>query len=346
MHVVASDASYPVHVGADGAGRLSRAVAGRRVVPVASRSSVQHCGRLLAGADHVEPFVVADGEPAKSLAVVEELLVWFAHQRVTSGDVVVAVGGGALCDLVGFSSAVWRRGVPWIVVPTTVACAVDAGIGGKTAVNTAAGKNTAGCLWNPNAVVVDTASFDTLPAEVVADGLAEVVKVGCSHRPELIDRLLAGPGAVPGRWLDPVVSSAAGVAVEVASGRFGPGDNPDVLSVGHEIAHALETVSGFGGGHGAAVAVGLRFVHLLLAPEMYRVDPVVLDRVLTHCGLPLSAAAAGVDVPWESIRAELEHDKRMAGRLRFLVPLKSGTAWSADVGEAAAVDIWERLVRR
>jgi len=232
-----------------------------------------------------------------------------------------------------------------VVAPTTVACAVDAGIGGKTGVNTAAGKNTAGRMWDPDAVVCDPGCFATLPPAVVADGLAEVVKVGCSHDPGLLAAIAAGPGATSGGWLDPVVADAARVAVDVASGRYGPGDNPDVLSLGHEIAHALEALSGFSVGHGAAVAVGLRFCQRLLPAHAYRVPPAWLDRVLEHCGLPLTAAAAGLDVAWSAVLAEVAHDKRMAGRLRFLVALRSATVWSDDVDEAAAERLWERTLR-
>lgn len=118
-----------------------------------------------------------------------------------------------------------------------------------------------------------------------------------------------------------------------------------MLSLGHEIAHALEALSGFSVGHGAAVAVGLRFSQRLLAPDTYRVDPDQLDRVLAHVGLPLAAAQAGVDAPWNAVRAELAHDKRMAGRLRFLVTLQSGTAWTGNLDEVAVEAVWETLRR-
>jgi 3-dehydroquinate synthase len=232
------------------------------------------------------------------------------------------------------------------VIPTTVACAVDAGIGGKTAVNTKAGKNTAGRLWDPDGVICDPSCFATLPGPVLADGLAEVIKVGCSHDPGLIDAIISGPWPAAGHWLDPVVVGSAQVAVDVASGRYGPGDNPDVLSLGHEIAHALESLSEYRIGHGAAVSVGLRFSQNLLGPDTYRVTPESLDQVLSYCGLPLTARQAGFEADWPSVRAELTGDKRMAGRLRFLVALKEGTFWSDDIDEHLAEHMWDSKLRK
>lgn len=316
----------------------------RRAVFVASASTIARA-ELLART-FPESVVLAplpDGESAKTLGNVEELLAAFAAEHVSASDVVVAVGGGALTDLVGFVSAIWRRGVPWIVVPTTVACAVDAGIGGKTAVNTAAGKNTAGALWNPDGVVVHCEVFDSLSPALISDGVAEIVKVGCSHTPKLLDVVLSGPGPFPGEWLNTAVELAASVACDVASGRFGPGANRDVLSLGHEVAHALETLSNFSVPHGAAVAVGLRFVHQLAAADTYLVAPSHLDAVLKHCRLPLSAAEAGVDVCWADVRAELAHDKRMAGTLRFLFPGIDGVVWTDALPESDVAKVWESL---
>ncbi len=202
------------------------------------------------------------GEEAKQLPVVERL--WHELSLDRSGT-VVALGGGALTDTAGFAAAAYLRGVPWVSVPTTLVGQVDAGIGGKTAIDVPQGKNLVGAFHWPARVVIDEALLATLPERERRQGTAELVKT------ELI----------AGRPLDP----RGAAAVKAALCLRDPHDRAERrwLNLGHTFAHALEAGSGYGLSHGDAVALGLlaalrlsgrdtRPVEDALAPQPVRVD--------------------------------------------------------------------------
>ena len=140
-----------------------------------SRSSTARSTLARAGAIELE-----GGEEAKSLATLERLWRALAERELERGDVVVCAGGGSVTDVGGFAAATFRRGVPWLAVPSTLVGQVDAAIGGKTAINVAA-KNDVGAFWQPKAVLCDPALLETLPPREWAGGMAEVVKTGAAR---------------------------------------------------------------------------------------------------------------------------------------------------------------------
>ena len=137
----------------------------------------------------VVKFVIPHGESSKNAANYIALLNYLAEQSVTRTDCIVALGGGVPGDLAGFTAATYLRGVSFVQIPTTLLAMVDSSVGGKTAIDLDAGKNLAGAFYQPDLVLCDTDVLQSLPADVFADGCAEVIKYGIILDEELIDRL-------------------------------------------------------------------------------------------------------------------------------------------------------------
>lgn len=223
------------------------------------------------GARDVGQHEVPAGEAAKTAAVLERL---WAALRIGRDGSVVALGGGSTTDVVGFAAATHMRGVPWTAVPTTLVGQVDAGVGGKTAIDLPGAKNAVGAFHWPDCVVCDPGLLTTLPAEERRNGLAEVVKTG----------LLAGQPLWELREPEQVRACAAfktGICIRDPYDR-GPRNQ---LNLGHTFGHALEAAAGYALPHGRAVALGLlaalrlsgleeevRMVEEVLAPERAPVD--------------------------------------------------------------------------
>ena len=226
--------------------------------------------QLALGDRLVSTHEVPAGEDAKTASVVERL---WSELRLNRGGTIVALGGGCVTDVAGFAAATYLRGIPWVAVPTTLVGQVDAGIGGKTAIDLPEGKNLVGAFHWPVRTVIDPALLETLPERERREGLAEVVKTGLLAgeplwelpQPELVRRS---------------ASFKAGVCLR------DPHDQGErhILNLGHTFAHALEAAASYQGvTHGTAVALGLRaalrlsgrptdVVDELLAPKPVRVD--------------------------------------------------------------------------
>lgn len=274
---------------------------------------------------------VPAGERSKSAAQLVRLWNACAAGGLGRRDVVVALGGGVVGDLAGFAAATWLRGVRWIGVPTSLLAQVDSSVGGKTAVDLAAGKNLAGAFHQPALVVVDASLLRTLPARHVRAGLAEVVKMGfatdaglfrwCERRADALaardPRALAGAVA---RGL------AAKLRVVRADEREREGGPRTALNFGHTLAHALERVRAYRGVlHGEAVAVGMRAAAALseLEAGLGARDRARLLRVLDAIGL--RHRLRGVRA--RDLVAAMAHDKKRAGaRVRWVLTPRLGHA--------------------
>ncbi|MPZ25537.1 MAG: 3-dehydroquinate synthase [Micromonosporaceae bacterium] len=276
--------------------------------------------RLRAGGVEPLPVQVPDAEAGKTVAEAARCWDALGAAGFTRTDVVVGVGGGATTDLAGFVAAGWLRGVPWLAVPTSLLGMVDAAVGGKTGVNTAAGKNLVGAFHPPVGVLADLATLDTLPGPELVAGLAEVVKCGFIADPGILALVEADPAAATdpaGPVLRELVERAVRVKAEVVSADLREAGPREVLNYGHTLAHAIEQVAGYRTRHGEAVAVGLVFA-AALARLAGRLDPPTARRhasVLSGLGLPIRTAT-----PWPPLRAAMTVDKKARGpRLRFVV---------------------------
>ena len=270
-----------------------------------------------------ERITVPSGEAAKSSAVVDMLWERLGRMRMGRDGCVVAVGGGATTDLAGFAAATWLRGVPVVQVPTTLLAMVDAAVGGKTGIDTAAGKNLVGAFHSPSAVVCDVAALETLPVEELRAGLGEVVKCGLIADPVILDRVMADPAEAI-RWDSPVLAELVARSVAVKAAVVGKDlaetGLREILNYGHTYAHAVETATGYHWRHGEAVAVGCVFA-AEVAHRMKRLgsDALALHRqAFTAAGLPVSfPEGAG---RFEELLKIMRSDKKVrAGAIRMVV---------------------------
>jgi len=293
----------------------------------------------------VVSLTVGRGEASKLIATVTDLWDRFQALGLDRGDLVIAVGGGAALDSVGFAAATWARGVPWITVPTTILAMVDAAIGGKVAIDRAGAKNAVGAFHHPRAVVCSLEVLETLPAGSARDGLAEVVKAACLASPLLLDALEHSQPLGDGlpahlSWL---IEQA--VRVKAAYIAADPEDRAlrQSLNLGHTYAHGLEDASDYQISHGRAVAVGLLAasklgVSLGLTPAEL---PGRLQTALARMGLlePLPP------IEGDRVRAAIGLDKKSRGGTRaFVVPTAEGALLLSGIDlELALGPLWEVL---
>lgn len=201
--------------------------------------------------------VVPAGEESKSVAVLGELLEAFAEAHLTRTDLAVALGGGVIGDLTGFAAGCYLRGIRFVQIPTTLLAAVDASVGGKTAVNLAHGKNLAGLFHQPIGVYCDVDTLQTLPEHEIADGAAEAIKHGILDDPALFDIYENGNPAE--KYEEIIVRSVIYKSKIVMEDPNEKGVRK-MLNLGHTPAHAIERLSNFAISHGHAVAIGLAIV--------------------------------------------------------------------------------------
>ncbi|GMA39941.1 3-dehydroquinate synthase [Mobilicoccus caccae] len=265
--------------------------------------------------------VLPDAEAAKTIDVAAHLWGMLGRAGFTRGDVVVAVGGGAVTDLGGFVAATWLRGVPLINVPTTLLGMVDAAVGGKTGINTAEGKNLVGSFHPPAGVLCDLDVLATLPRADLAAGLAEVVKGGFIGDPVILDLVEADPAAAldpHGEVVRELVERKIAVKAAVVTTDLHESSLREILNYGHTFAHAVEQVEGYRWRHGDAVALGMVYV-AELARITGRLDAETVERhraILRSLGLPTSYEPGRFD----ELLAVMGRDKKTRGStLRFVV---------------------------
>lgn len=288
--------------------------------PVAMLAS--QVAEVLAAAG-VKPLLldVPDAEKAKTVTVAERCWEELGRAGFTRSDAVVGVGGGAVTDLAGFVAACWLRGTPVIQVATTMLGMVDAAVGGKTGVNTGAGKNLVGVFHPPIAVLCDLTVLRTLPGEELVAGLAEVVKCGFIADPAILDAIEANPAAAtdPGSaTLRELVERSVRVKADVVTADLRESSLREVLNYGHTLAHAIEKVEAYRWRHGHAVSVGLVYAGALsrLSGRLDEDTAARHRRVLELLGLPTSYRADA----WDALHGTMRVDKKARGsRLRFVV---------------------------
>ena len=262
-----------------------------------------------------EALVVPDGEAAKTAEVAAGAWEEFGRLGLTRSDAVVGVGGGAVTDLAGFLAATWLRGVRVVQVPTSLLGMVDAAVGGKTGINTAAGKNLVGAFHPPAAVLADTDALAALPEAEFRSGLAEVVKCGFIADPRVLDLLEADPG---GRAdTAELITRAVQVKADAVGEDLYDTGRREFLNYGHTLGHAIERVEDFGWRHGEAVAVGLVFAAELgvQAGRLARAEADRHRQLVAALGLPTTYRG-----DWARLQSVMRMDKKARGAsLRFVV---------------------------
>jgi 3-dehydroquinate synthase len=325
-----------------------------RPVPVVADTSARalHGERLahslaLDGYD-IAWFDVEPGEASKSWATLERLTDWLLALGVTRKDHVFALGGGVVGDLVGFACAVVKRGVGFVQLPTTLLAQVDSSVGGKTAINTAAGKNLIGAFHQPALVLVDIATLDTLPVREMRAGYAEVLKYGLLGDAAFFAWLEANGAKVLAR--DPealrhaIAISIAMKARIVAADERETQDLRALLNLGHTFGHALEAETGFSERllHGEAVALGMVLAagYSARRGEISSQDAARAQAAIAAAGLPARLAELGLSCDGAALVDHMRHDKKAEGTtLPFLLLRALGEAYVArdvDLADIAA----------
>lgn len=205
----------------------------------------------------VNTHTVSAGEQSKSISVLSALLESFAGAHMTRTDIAVALGGGVIGDLTGFAAGCYLRGIRFVQMPTTLLAAVDASVGGKTAVNLVHGKNLAGLFHQPIGVYCDTDTMQTLAPREMADGAAEAIKTGILGDPALFSIYESGR---PLEQLEEIISRAVAYKSKIVMEDPEEHGVRKLLNLGHTPAHAIERLSNFSISHGHAVAIGTAIV--------------------------------------------------------------------------------------
>ena len=266
---------------------------------------------------------VPNGEAAKKARVLEYLWDRLGSFRLGRDGLVVGLGGGATTDLAGLAAATWLRGVPVVQVPTTLLAMVDAAVGGKTGIDTPAGKNLVGAFHPPAAVIADLETLSTLPAAELRAGLGEVIKCGLIADSVILDRVLADPADCL-TWDSPVLADLVTRSIAVKAAVVGEDLTEaglrEVLNYGHTYAHAIEKVTDYSWRHGEAVAVGCVFA----AEIAHRNGNLSRDALALHrqsleaVGLPTRFPEG--EGRWEELKEAMMSDKKVrSGRLRLVL---------------------------
>jgi 3-dehydroquinate synthase len=285
------------------------------------------------------------GEGSKSRRVRDEIEDGIIRLGAGRDTALVALGGGVVGDLVGFVAATFKRGVPYVQVPTTLIGMVDSSIGGKTGINHPAGKNLIGAFHQPSAVYIDVDYLKTLPDRHYASGLAEVIKCGVIADRALfaslethLDRILRREPDLLSRVIEACCLIKAKVVMEDPR----ESSRRKILNYGHTIGHAIETLSGFRLAHGEAVAIGM-VAEARVAARLGMLSAAASARIARLCdatGLPTAVPPAFTPA---AILQVARHDKKnRQGRIAYALPTRIGAM--ASEGGDYAVPVNDTLV--
>lgn len=348
LNVSLGERAYPIHIGC---GILSQPelllphIRQKKVVVVTNTTVAPLYLELLrstlekAGISTL-PVILPDGEQYKTWQTLNLIFDALLSAHCERSTTLIALGGGVVGDMSGFAAACYQRGMPFIQVPTTLLSLVDSSVGGKTAINHPLGKNMIGAFYQPQLVLADISTLDTLPDRELKAGLAEVIKYGLIRDPDFfvwleanLEKLLARDKAA---LIYAVHRSCANKAEVVAADERENGERA-LLNLGHTFGHAIETGLGYGEWlHGEAIAAGT-----LIAAELSRqlgwlsAEAVLrIEHLFVRAGLPVIGAPLGAARYLELMR----HDKKVQdGKLRLVLLREIGQAVMSDVADEAQI---------
>ncbi len=337
LEVDLGDRSYPIVIGQsllNAPDLIARHIRGNRVAVITNTVVGplyldRLVGLLTQAGKQVTTVVLPDGEEEKNWASVMRVFDTLLAEKCDRKTTLVALGGGVIGDLTGFAAATYMRGVPFVQVPTTLLAQVDSSVGGKTGINHPLGKNMIGAFYQPQAVLADTATLNTLPPRELSAGLAEVIKHGAIIDPAFfgwieanIDRLLARDADA----LAHAIQRSCEIKAEVVRQDEREGGLRAILNFGHTFGHAIESGLGYGEWlHGEAVGCGM----VMAADLSYRLGFIEADardriaRLVAAAGLPVRAPNLG-DQRWlELMRVDKKNE---GGQIKFVLLKQLGTA--------------------
>ena len=350
LELSAGGGKIPYHLGegvlGDLVGLLRPHLEGRQAFVVTDANVGPLYGAEIAERLDAPYLVLPSGEEQKQWPTVERVLRWLLSRETDRQDVLVAVGGGVITDLIGFVAAVMLRGIPWIAVPTTLLGMVDAAVGGKTGIDLDVGKNLVGAFWPPRTVVADPLVLATLDLRQVRSGLAEVIKsamIAPSTLEPVLDSHLAPVAAGDPLHAWELIVGCVRVKADIVAMDERESGPRQVLNLGHTLAHGLEGASEYCRFlHGEAVAWGLLGA-LRLARDRGLLSTAEAqtwaERIQTLAPLP------DLDgLPWDSVSPFVARDKkRQSGRVGWVLPRLGGVVLDVAVAEEEAAAVYARL---
>lgn len=349
LHVELAERSYPIYIDngiLSSKNLLAKHISGKRVC-IVTNNIVQPLYLEILKAQlsdyQVDEIILPDGEAEKSLANFDKIMSHLLTNLHGRDSTLIALGGGVIGDITGFSAACYQRGINFIQIPTTVLSQVDSSVGGKTAVNHPLGKNMIGAFYQPQAVIIDTLTLSTLPKREFNAGMAEVIKYGIlgdgdfftwleTHKSEII----SGESATLIKMIEICCQCKADI---VSTDEKETGVRA-LLNLGHTFGHAIEAEQGYGKWlHGEAVATGMVLaaklavtMNLLEASDLCRIEALI-----AAFDLPL---AAPEEMGFNEFISHMQRDKKnIAGKLRFIVPTAIGQSEIRD-------DVTEQMLHK
>ncbi|TCS37282.1 3-dehydroquinate synthase [Paucimonas lemoignei] len=355
LQVDLGERAYPITIGQsllDDAGLVARHIPGRRVAIVTNTTVAplyleRLTSSLKATGKQVTPVILPDGEEEKNWENLMRIFDVLLAEKCDRKTTLVALGGGVIGDMTGFAAATYMRGVPFVQVPTTLLAQVDSSVGGKTGINHPLGKNMIGAFYQPQAVIADTLTLDTLPPQELSAGLAEVIKHGAIIDAEFfnwietnIDKLMARDAGA----LAHAIKRSCEIKADVVRQDEREGGLRAILNFGHTFGHAIEAGLGFGTWlHGEAVGCGI-----VMAAELSRrlgyIDASAKARItalVQAAGLPTVAPDLGAERWIELMQVDKKNE---GGQIKFILLKPLGTAVITTVPQPVLIDTIQSCV--
>jgi len=343
------DNSYPIFIGEGASLSLENFdgyIAGKDIAiitnEVVAPLYLNEISDLFSNRNVIE-YILPDGEQEKKLKTVHKIIDRLMEAGFGRDSTLIALGGGVVGDITGFTASIFMRGINFIQIPTTLLAQVDASVGGKTAVNHKSGKNLIGSFYQPQCVICDSIFLATLEATEISAGLAEIIKYGLIFDSEFflwlqknMQQILSNDRAA----VDYVIQRSCAIKAEIVAQDEKEQSVRALLNFGHTFGHAIEKLTGYGNWtHGDAVAVGMVLAARLsenmslITPE----DVQNIEEILTAANLPISLP----NIDPAELLAAMQSDKKVKDRNIQLVLLKNiGEAFlTADYSQEDLVNI-------
>lgn len=332
--VALGDRSYPIFIGnglLEDRGLLDSTIPGEQVLVVSNETiATLYAAPLLAGLEgrSTATVLLPEGEQHKTLAAIDQIADTLIERAFDRQCTLVALGGGVVGDITGFAAASYQRGVNFVQIPTTLLAQVDSSVGGKTGVNHRRGKNMIGAFHQPQAVLVDLSTLNSLSDRELRAGLAEVIKYGLALDTEFLDWIDTNLEAVLARdatALKHAVTTSCAIKAAVVVADEREAGQRALLNLGHTFGHAIETHTGYSSWlHGEAISVGM-CIAARLAERENLIDSALrrlTEQLFERAGLPTEPPH---NLDSETLLALMARDKKVrSGDIRLVLPVGAG----------------------
>lgn len=337
--------SYPIHIGSGLLAKASELINTNRGIIVTDENVAEHWLEALQDSltFNTDTIILPSGEASKSFELLEILINELLSLKPDRKTTLIAFGGGVVGDITGFAASILMRGIPFVQIPTTLLSQVDSSVGGKTGINTEAGKNLVGSFYQPQAVIIDTDTLSTLPERELSAGFAEVIKAAAIANAQFFRWLETNHKAVLALKPEPLthaITESIKIKANIVEQDEREAGIRALLNLGHTFGHALEAEFEYDGTlvHGEAVAIGMAMAFAYSAPET---DAARLNQLLEQSGLPTQPPE------WPDSDILVEHmqgDKKAnAGKITLILVKSIGDAFiKKDVKPKALVDFIEK----